>query len=131
MHVRYGQIEWVCIQQSHSGGGAMLTIVLYAGIDILEYIFNDHATLAMLSGTLAMDLMKVEISTIVGLIMRLGVGVISAYAALPIGVAMVVGTGTNILLDRILYTALFGICLCKRIYKCAPYPIDESFFAEC
>ncbi len=95
----------------------MLTIVLYAGIDIMEYIFNDHATLAM-------DLMKVEISTIVGLIMGLGVGVISAYAALPIEVAMVVGTGTNILLDRIQYPALFGICLCKRIDKCALYSFD-------
>jgi hypothetical protein len=82
-------------------GGAMLTVVLYAGIDLLEYILDDHATLSMLSGTLATDLMKVGISSIVGLIMGLGVGVISTYAALPYVVAIVIGTGTNILLDYI------------------------------
>ncbi len=82
-------------------GGAILTIVLYTGIDVLEYILDDHATLSMLSGTLATDLMKVGISSIAAAAVGLALGTLTTIAAGPLIAAIIVGIGINYYLESI------------------------------
>jgi hypothetical protein len=81
--------------------GALLTIVLYVGIDVLEYILNEHATLSMLSATLATDLLKVGISAIAGAALGLVAGGATAVAAAPLVVAIFVSTGVALVLDAV------------------------------
>ena len=79
--------------------GAMLTIVLYTGIDILEYVLEDHITLSMLSANLATDLMKVGIGAIASVAAGLIAGGFTTIAAGPLIAAILVGTFTSIALD--------------------------------
>ncbi len=79
--------------------GAILTIVLYVGIDALEYILEDHVTLAMLSGKLATDLMKVGISAIATLAVGLALGGLTTVAVGPLAAAIFVCTVTSAALD--------------------------------
>ena len=81
--------------------GGMLTIVLYAGIDVLDYILNEHATLAMLSANLATDLLKVGVSSVAAAAVGLIIGGMTTVAAGPLLAAIFVGTGTAIALDMI------------------------------
>jgi hypothetical protein len=80
--------------------GTILTIVLYVGIDMLEYILEDHVTLTMLSGKLATDLMKVGISSIAATAAGLIMGGMTTIAAGPLVAAIIVGTITGWALDE-------------------------------
>lgn len=81
--------------------GSILTMVLYVGIDILECILNEHSTLGLLSATLATDLLKVGISSIVAAIIGTAIGGTATIAALPLVIAILVGVGTNYILEKI------------------------------
>lgn len=81
--------------------GGLLTIVLYVGIDVLEYILNDHATLSMLSATLATDLLKVGISSVAGAALGLAVGGLTTIAVGPLVVAVLVGTAVSFGLETL------------------------------
>lgn len=72
--------------------GAVLTIVLYVGIDVLEYILNEHETLSMLSATLATDLLKVGISAIAGAAAGLAIAGFTTVAIGPLVAVIFVGT---------------------------------------
>ena len=79
--------------------GGMLTIVLYAGIDVLDYILNEHATLAMLSANLATDLLKVGISSVASAAVGLLAGGFTTLAVGPLAAAIFVGIITGFALD--------------------------------
>jgi len=79
--------------------GAILTIVLYVGVDVLEFILEEHVTLAMLSGKLATDLMKVGISSVASLAAGLIVGGLTTVAAGPLVAVILVGTISSLFLD--------------------------------
>lgn len=81
--------------------GSMLTIVLYVGIDVLDFILNEHATLAMLSANLTTDLMKVGISSVAGATLGLIAGAFTTVASGPLIVAVFVATITRAALDFI------------------------------
>ena len=66
---------------------------------MLEYILEDHVTLAMLSGNLATDLMKVGISAIASLAAGLIAGGFTTLAAGPLVAAILVGTFSSAALD--------------------------------
>jgi hypothetical protein len=79
--------------------GAMLTIVLYTGIDILEYVLEDNVTLSMLSANLATDLLKVGIGAVASLAAGLAFGGLSTIAVGPLVAAIFVGAATSAALD--------------------------------
>ncbi len=79
--------------------GAMLTIVLYVGIDVLDFILDEHVTLAMLSGKMATDLMKVGISSVAAAATGLIATGSMTIAAGPLVIAIFVGTITSFALD--------------------------------
>lgn len=70
--------------------GGTITIVLFAGMNLLKFVL-DQSTLAELVGTMATDLIKVGISSIVAEAVAIGVGGTAACAAGPLVVAIVVG----------------------------------------
>lgn len=81
--------------------GALLTIVLYVGIDVLEYILSEHETLSMLSATLATDLLKVGISSVAGAALGLAVGGLTTIAVGPLVVAILVATAVSFGLEAL------------------------------
>jgi hypothetical protein len=82
-------------------GGGILTIVLFTGINIVECILNDKATLSYFVGTMATDLIKVGTSAIVAATIGIAVGGTTALVAGPLVIAIGVGVMTGWLLDTI------------------------------
>ncbi len=82
-------------------GGGILTIVLFTGINVFEYILNDHATMSKLIGTMASDMIKVGISSIISASAVLVVGGTTVVAFGPLVVAICVGIATTWILDSV------------------------------
>ena len=84
--------------------GFAVTVVLSVGIEILDYVLRDEATLYELLGNVTSDLIKIGISTLAGAIAGLAVGsaaVVGTVAAAPLIAAIAVGVATGIALDAI------------------------------
>lgn len=80
--------------------GGMITIVLFAGLEILQYMIGE-STLTELVGTLATDLIKVGISTIAAHAATMAIGTASFCAAGPLVVAIIIGVGTSMVLNAV------------------------------
>lgn len=86
--------------------GGILTICITVPLTILECFLEDHTTLYTFAGHLASDLMKIGISSVMGVIFGLAVGTLGGatfVACAPIAVAILVsvsvGFGLNALDD--------------------------------
>jgi hypothetical protein len=85
-------------------GGFVLTFVLASGIEVMDYIINDKATLSVLLGTLSADFFKIGLSSIAAALAATaagGVVVFGSAAASPFLIAIAVGVATGYLLDKI------------------------------
>lgn len=81
--------------------GMKLTVLLTVPLTVLKYILDDNSTLASLLGTVASDLMKLSISSVVGAAAAAVVGTITTIAAGPLAAAVVFGVATAIFLEKI------------------------------
>ncbi|GAB1265125.1 hypothetical protein [Aurantivibrio infirmus] len=84
--------------------GFVVTFVLSASIEILDYVLKDEASLAELLGNLSADFIKIGLSSVAGLAAGMAVGsaaVLGSVAAAPLIAAIAVGVVTGIVLDKI------------------------------
>lgn len=81
--------------------GARLTFALYIPINILKAVLDDKPTLMKFIGTTATDLVKIGISSLVASAAAQGVAAMTAFAAGPFVVAIVVGLGVALALDEL------------------------------
>lgn len=81
--------------------GTKLTVFLTVPINVLTYLIDEQATLCSLVGTVASDLVKVGISSVLGGAAALAVGTLTTVAAGPLVAAIFVGIATAILLEKI------------------------------
>ena len=83
--------------------GAFVSIILLTVWDIADYVMNDEATLGQLIGTIASDVAKVAVSGVVAAAVgAAAVGtVIGTFALGPLIVAVAVGIGVSIVLDKL------------------------------
>ena len=85
-------------------GGAVLTAVLFTGINILEYFLKDSVKLHTLLGTLSSDLIQIGISSLCAALAGLAVGaaaVVPTVAGAPLFAAIAVGVLTGFVLSAI------------------------------
>jgi len=81
--------------------GGMLTIALYVPIEILKFVLDDTATFSSLAGTIATDIIKVGIGTVLAELSALAAGSVTTVAAAPIVVAIGVGVLSGVVLNAI------------------------------
>jgi hypothetical protein len=81
--------------------GAILTIYLTVPLEILECFLNDEATMYSLIGNITSDLIKIGISSVVAVLMGLSVGAFTSLAFPPIGIAILMGVFTAVVLNGI------------------------------
>lgn len=85
-------------------GGFVITFVLSVGVEVIDYLINDKATMSGLLGTLTADFFKIGISGIAAAITATAIGttvVFGSIASAPFLVAIAVGVATGLLLERI------------------------------
>lgn len=85
-------------------GGAAITVVLSAGIEVFDYFIRDEATLSHLLGTVTGDLITIGLSAIAGAVAGLLVGgsaTLGAVAAAPLLMAVGVGLLTGYVIGKI------------------------------
>lgn len=85
-------------------GGAVLSAVLFTGIDVLEYLLVDSVGLHSMLGQLSVDLASIGISAITSALAGLLVGstvVVGGFAVSPLVVAIAVGLATGWVLQKI------------------------------
>lgn len=85
-------------------GGAVLTAVLFTGINILEYLFRDSVALHTLLGTLSSDLVKIGLASVCAALAGLAVGsatIVAGVAGAPLFAAIAVGVLVGFTLDTI------------------------------
>lgn len=85
-------------------GGFVLTFVLFSGIEVIDYILSDKATLSHLLGTLTTDFFKIGISSVAAALaatMAGGAIIFGSTVAAPFIVAIAIGIGTGLILDKI------------------------------
>lgn len=80
--------------------GGMLTIVLYAGIELIKYVL-DESTLSQLVATMATDFIKVGLGCLASQAATLMIGTTATVAAGPLVVAIIIGIGVSLTLDYI------------------------------
>jgi len=81
--------------------GGMLTFALTVSLDILEAVLDDESTMESLIGTIASDLIKIGIGSIIAGAAGLGVGAVTTIACGPLVVAIGVGFAVGWALDSI------------------------------
>ncbi len=81
--------------------GGVLTICIAVPLTILEAFLKDHATCYNLVGELSSDLLKIGVSSAMGYIAGIIFGGFTAYAIVPIGVAIAITVYTGYRLDQI------------------------------
>lgn len=84
--------------------GFVVTFVLSASIEILDYVLKDESCLAELLGNLSTDFIKVGLSSVAGIAAGMAVGsaaVLGSVAAAPLIAAIAVGVVTGLVLDKI------------------------------
>lgn len=77
-------------------GGAVITAVLFVGIDVLEYFLRDAVKLHMMLGRVSSDLIQIGISSICGALAGLYAGSF-ALVALPAGAPLVAAVAVGVL----------------------------------
>lgn len=85
-------------------GGAVITAVLFVGIEIFDYLIRDTATLSDLLGTVTGDLVKLGLSSIAAAVAGCTVGsaaIVGSIAAGPLIAAVAVGILAGLALDAI------------------------------
>lgn len=85
-------------------GGAAITVVLSAGIEIFDYFIRDEATLSHLLGTVTGDLITIGLSAIAGAVAGLLVGgtvLLGSAAAAPLIAAIGIGLLAGHILGKI------------------------------
>ncbi len=85
-------------------GGFAITIVISTGIEVLDYVLRDNASLAHLLGTVSGDFIKIGLSAVAGLIAGMAVGsaaLLGSVAAAPLIAAVAVGLVTGLALEAI------------------------------
>lgn len=70
--------------------GGFITICLVVPLTVLECFIMDRTTFSELAGHIASDIIKIGLSSVMGGIFGLAAGGFVAYAAVPIGVAIVI-----------------------------------------
>lgn len=84
--------------------GFAITFVIATGIEILDYVLRDNASLAELLGTVSADFVKIGLSSVAGLVAGMTVGsaaVLGSVAAAPLIAAVAVGVATGLALEAI------------------------------
>jgi len=81
--------------------GAKVTVVFTVAIDIVRYVFEDKRTLSWLVGTIASDLLKVGISTGIGVAAGAAVATVTTLAAGPLIAVIAAGVLTGWALDAL------------------------------
>ncbi|MFS1860927.1 hypothetical protein BCU54_007355 [Vibrio lentus] len=81
--------------------GTVLTIYVAAGYRILDYALNDEVFLTDLVGSLATDLVKIGISSIVAAAAGAGIMTITSLVAMHLAVVVVAGLFTSMLLNQL------------------------------
>ncbi|CAV26991.1 Hypothetical protein VS_II1098 [Vibrio atlanticus] len=81
--------------------GTVLTIYVAAGYRILDYALNDEVFLTDLVGSLATDLVKIGISSIVAAAAGAGIITITSLVAMHLAVVVVAGLFTSMLLNQL------------------------------
>jgi hypothetical protein len=81
--------------------GAILTIYLTVSLEIFECFLNDEATMYSLIGNITSDLIKIGISSVVAVLLGLAVGTFTSLAFPPIGIAILMGVFTAVVLNGI------------------------------
>lgn len=76
-------------------------MVLYVGVNLLEFFLNDNTTKAMFFGKLASDMTKAVISGSLAMALGSWAAGILTYAAFPIVVAILVGVVSSMTLSKI------------------------------
>ncbi|WP_220718595.1 hypothetical protein [Agarivorans litoreus] len=87
--------------KSSARAGARLTFILTVPIIILEHLLKDQFLLSELVADLAVSLVKVGISAIVGAIAATAVGTVTTLAAAPLAIAIFVGLLVGWGLDKL------------------------------
>jgi len=81
--------------------GAKLTIFITVPMNVLKYLIDEHSTLSRLIGSIASDIVKIGISSALGVMVAAGVGAITTLAAGPLVAAILVGVATAVILDKV------------------------------
>ncbi|MBS0967809.1 PAAR domain-containing protein [Nissabacter archeti] len=95
--------------------GARLTIYVAAAYRTVDFILNDETTLAMFIGSLATDVVKIGIASVVSWGAGAGTAVITSFIWGPIAAVVIVGLATAIALN--ILDEKFGVTdkICKYI----------------
>lgn len=109
--------------------GARLTIFLTVPLTILKYLIDEQSTLSTLIGSIASDIVKIGISSVLAMTTAAAVGTISTLAAGPLVAAIFVGIATAVLLEKV--DEHFGLteALIKFIDKTYASIYDKTFGA--
>ncbi|WP_257214491.1 hypothetical protein [Vibrio coralliilyticus] len=81
--------------------GTVLTIYIAAGYRILDYALNDEVFLTDLIGSLATDIVKIGIASVLSALAGAGVMALTSYVAAHLAVVVFVGLATAWLLNEI------------------------------
>ena len=81
--------------------GASIAIVMYVGINLLEYFLNDEGTAARIFGTLATDITKVVVSGMMGALAGGTIATTMSLVFLPIIIAVGVTIATGWVLNLV------------------------------
>jgi hypothetical protein len=81
--------------------GGVLTIYITVPLTILESFLKDHSSIYSLAGNLASDLIKIGVPSAMGYIAGIIFGGFTAYAIVPIGVAIAITVYTGYKIDQI------------------------------
>ena len=81
--------------------GAKLSVLLTAPINVLKFLLNEQFTLSALIGTIATDLVKLGVSSMLAAAAAATAGAITTVAAGPLVAAIFVGVLTAILLEKV------------------------------
>ena len=87
--------------------GARLSIFIAVPMTVLQFLVNEQSTLLRLVGTIASDLVKIGLSTIIASAAGMAAGAITTVAAGPIVAAIAFGIATAVTLEYLDRT--FGV----------------------
>jgi uncharacterized membrane protein (Fun14 family) len=79
--------------------GGFITFYVTVPLTILEAFLKDHKSCYELAGNIASDLIKIGIGALMGFIVGVAIGEVVAYAAVPIGLAILAMVITGYSLD--------------------------------
>lgn len=87
--------------QNVAKGGFLLSLVVGAGIETLDFIFNDEKTMHDLVGGIGVEAVKAGLATMVGLGLGIKLATATSLAILPLAAVAVAVLVTGIILNQI------------------------------